>query len=143
MPEPQLFNPRKRQLLEQRPLQLNETVRPATKKQRLSHPSGSQPPGAFWDNLSTIWLTKHALRELNRRNIELGPSQPCPLRLRVPRPVTRRAVAELKKNRQPTQFAADFLCNCAASCLKDVELLARQGGPDLSDLRGVCITRSC
>ncbi|KAF2807518.1 uncharacterized protein BDZ99DRAFT_338517, partial [Mytilinidion resinicola] len=48
--------------------QPNGISQSASKKQRLSHPSGSQPPAAFWDNLSKIWLTKRALREQDRRN---------------------------------------------------------------------------
>jgi hypothetical protein len=36
------------------------------KQQRYAHPD--IPPPAFWDNLSTIPLTKNALRELERRN---------------------------------------------------------------------------
>ena len=139
MPKAQLSNSRKRQRSEQCPLQLNGTSQPLSKKWRLSHPSGSQPPAAFWDNLSKIWLTKRALRELDRRNTQSAPSPPRPSYRRRPhRPVTRRALAELKNNRRPTQSAADFLCHCAPRWLKDIKLFARHSGPDLSDLRGVC-----
>ena len=35
------------------------------------HNTLPQPKGpAYWDNLSTIWLTKGALKELDRRNKE-------------------------------------------------------------------------
>jgi hypothetical protein len=45
------------------------------KKQKLNHPSGSQTPGAFWDNLSKIWLTRNALRrELDRRSSQASPA---------------------------------------------------------------------
>ncbi len=139
MPEAQLSDSRKRQRSEQLPLQLNGTSQPLSKKRRLSHPSGSQPAAAFWDNLSKIWLTKRALRELDRRNTQSAPSPPRPSYQRRPhRPVTRRALAELKNNCRPTQSAADFLCHCAPRCLKDIKRFARHGGPDLSDLRGVC-----
>jgi len=139
MPEAQLSDSRKRHRSEQCPLQLNGTSQPLSKKRRLSHPSGSQPAAAFWDNLSKIWLTKRALRELDRRNTQPAPSPPRPSYRRRPhRPVTRRALAERKNNCRPTQSAADFLCHCAPRCLKDIKLFARHGGPDLSDLRGVC-----
>jgi hypothetical protein len=137
MPDPQLSNPRKRQPSEQRPLPVNETSQSRSKRQKLSHPSGSQPPVAFWDNLSKVWLTKRALRELNRRNT--APSPPRSSYQRPHRPVTRRARAELKKRHEPTQSAAHFLCHCRPRCLKDIKLFARHGGPDLSDLKGVCI----
>jgi hypothetical protein len=94
MPEPQLSNPRKRQPSEQRPLSVNETSQPQSKKQKLTHPSSPQLPVAFWDNLSKVWLTKRALRELDRRNTASSP------RLLYQQPyrfVTRCAYAELKK----------------------------------------------
>lgn len=60
MLEPQLSSSRsKRQRSE--PPRLNKTSQAIWKKwrlSRLSHPSGSQPTSAFWDNLSEIWLTK-------------------------------------------------------------------------------------
>jgi hypothetical protein len=110
MPEPPLSGSRKRRRLE--PPQLNETSRSVSKKQRLSPPSGSQPPAAFWGGLSKIWLTKRALRELDRRNAQAVPSPPRSLQ-QARRPVTRNFLAELKR-------------------------IAGDGGPDLSDLRNVC-----
>ncbi len=142
MPHTQLSNPRKRQRSEQGPLRLNETSQPQSKRQKPSHlTSGSHPPVAFWDNLSKIWLTKRALRELDRRNTETARNPPRPSYRRPHQHVTQCALAELKKKRQATQSAADFLCHCAPSCLKDIKLFARHGGPDLSDLIGVCIAR--
>jgi hypothetical protein len=117
MPEPRLSNPRKRQRLEQHPLQPDGTSQPLLKRQKRSHPtSGYQPPAAFWDNLSKIWLTKRALREFDRRNSQLAPSPPRSLYRRPHGPVTRRT-------------------------LKDIKRIASDGGPDLSDLRGVCVSR--
>ena len=139
MPEPQLSNPRNRQPSEQRPLLVKETSQPRSKRQKLSHPRGSQPPAAFWDNLSKVWLTKRALGELDRRNAASSP--PRSSYRRPHRPVTRLARAELKKRREPTQPAADFLCHCGPRFLKDIKLFARHGGPDLSDLKGVCIVK--
>lgn len=142
MPKPEVSNPRKRQRSEQRPLQLNGVSQPLSKRQKLSYPATrSQPPAAFWDNLSKIDLTKRALRELDRRNTLPAPSSPRPSYRRPHRRLTRYALAELKRNRQPTQSTIDFLCNCAPGCLKDIKLFTRHGGPDLTDLRGVCIAR--
>ncbi|KAH8706062.1 hypothetical protein BGW36DRAFT_354439 [Talaromyces proteolyticus] len=74
----------------------------AQKKQKVDHPSGSQLPAPFWDNLSKVWLTRNALRELDRRNQQATSvlSQVRPLR-----PIS-------------------------------IRRFARQGGPDLSELRG-------
>lgn len=119
MPEIQLSNPRKRQRTEQRPLQLNGTLQAQLKKQKLSYPAtGFQPPAAFWDNLSKLWLTKGALEELDRRNIQAAPNPLRPSYRRLHRPITRRALDEWKKNRPPTQSAAEFLSNCTSRCLK-------------------------
>jgi hypothetical protein len=104
------------------------------KRQKVSqHASRTQPPLDFWGDLSKIWLTKYALREFNRRNARhLSHSSAR----RAPRPVTR---AFLKKKRLNTiQSVGDFLQNCASKTVKDIKLFAKHGGPDLSDIRGVC-----
>jgi hypothetical protein len=136
MPEPHPSNPRKRQRSGRRPPP--ESAQPVSKKQKLNHPNGYHPPAAFWDNLSKIWLTRRALEEFDRRN-----TQPTH-RSRSDRRVTRRAVAEWKdkeENWEPIQPAADFLTRCSGGGLDEIKLLARHGGPDLSDLRGVRIAR--
>ncbi|KAF2276697.1 uncharacterized protein EI97DRAFT_376289 [Westerdykella ornata] len=126
--EPPLPSSRKRERERSAQRQPNETSQPRLKKQRLSHSSGSQPPAAFWDNLSKIWLTKQALRELDRRNNQAAPRPPCS-------PVTPNFAARRKKNCQNVQYAAHYLCFCKPRILKDIKSLARHGGPDLSDLR--------
>jgi len=111
------------------------------KRQKLNHSiyeAQSQPPVAFWDNLSQLWLTKRALRELNRRNTQAAPSPPSS-RQRSHRPLTRRTPAELKKN--PIQSASHFIDHCTAKCLKDIKRFTSHGGPDLSDLRSVRIAK--
>jgi hypothetical protein len=141
MCEPQPSYPRKRPRPEDPPLY--EISRPVLKKQRVSHPSGSHPPPEFWDNLSKICLTKHALRELDRRNARAA-RRPRSRYPRLHRPVTRGALAEWTKreeNWQPTRPADGSVTYCTPSRLGDIQLFARRGGPDLSDLRGVCITR--
>lgn len=111
MHELQSSNPRKRQ----RETRLSGTSQSPLKKPKLGHlTTGSKAPVTFWDTLSTIWLTKRALNELGRRNIQAAPTPPCPSNRSSQRSVTRGTPA-------------------------DVKTYARQGGPDLSDLRGVCI----
>ena len=144
MLEPQVLNPRKRQRSEQRLPQLNGTSQPLLERGKLNHThrkARSRTPAAFYDNLSKVWLTKRALRELDRRNAQLAPSSSCSSPRRPRRPFTRRTLVELRKNGQFSQSASDFLCHCEAKCLKDIKRLARQGGPDLLDLRGVCIAK--
>ena len=142
MPESQISNPSKRQRIEQSALQLSEISQPQLKRQKLNDPTtGSQPPAAFWDSLSKIWLTKGALRELNRRNTQSASSQPRLQCRRARQPVTRNFLAKLKRNRRVVQSAFDFLRHCEPGTSKDVKRFARNGGPDLSDLKGVSITR--
>ncbi|KAF7503146.1 hypothetical protein GJ744_004288 [Endocarpon pusillum] len=126
MPELQPSNPRKRQRTEQHPLQHGTSQPPTT---------GSQPPAAFWDSLSKIWLTKSALREVNRRNSRPS-SPPRSQYQRARRPVTRNFLAELTRNRH-TQSASDFLHHCEPRTLIDIKRFARNGGPDLSELKGL------
>lgn len=99
-----------------------------SKKRSLGHSTASGLPAAFWDNLSRIWLTKQALRELDRRNNQAAPNPPYPPHRRIRRPVT-------------PILATKYLRLCTPSILKDIKLLARHGGPDLSDLRNVRIAR--
>lgn len=141
MPELELSNPRKRQRTEPCTLHLNGTSQSQLKRQRLKHPTTVSQLPAFWDNLSKIWLTKHALKELNRRNRQPAPSQPRSQHRRACQPVTRNVFGELKRNCGATQSASDFLRHCEPGILKELKIFARNGGPDLSDLKGVSITR--
>jgi hypothetical protein len=125
----QLAKPRKRQRTEQHPSH--------SKRQKLCYHSGPYPP-EFWDDLSKIWLTKYALKELDRRN-----AKPLlqSLYQQTYRPVTRYFLTRAKKLHKPTQSASDFLHSCAPETLKDIKLFARHGGPDLPDLKGVYVVR--
>ncbi|CRG92847.1 hypothetical protein PISL3812_09918 [Talaromyces islandicus] len=102
----QSIRSRKRHHSEQ--FSLEASPGPAQKKQKVDHPSDSQPPPAFWDNLSQVWLTHNALRELDRRNSEASVRQ----QIRSVKPVAGNELQSV-----PRRFP-------------------RQGGPDLSDLRG-------
>ena len=93
-----------------------------------------QLQSSYWDNLSKIWLTKRALKELNCRNKKSNECPPPYRRSR--RPLTRSLLTKWAKDQQstleiPNSFSADDL--------EKVERFARQGGPDTSDLRGVFI----
>jgi hypothetical protein len=136
MPEAQLTSPRKRRHPEDLTSHQNKTSQHVFKKQKRSHPSGSQFPPAFWDNLSEIDLTKRALGELDRRNLQAALNSHLPYP-RPRRPNTRRALAELKKGSQLARPAANYLYHCGRRVLKNIKQTARHGGPDLSDLRGV------
>ncbi|KAJ0425789.1 hypothetical protein BJY00DRAFT_298389 [Aspergillus carlsbadensis] len=75
----------------------------------------SHPPPLFWDRLPKLWLTKSALREVNRRNKPPSSSQ-----------------SSLSSS---YTFAPDFLRNCSTTCSEEIRKLFRCGGPDLSDIR--------
>ena len=133
MPESNAVLSRKRRRPEQPELSRHPSV-PSPKRQKIKHPSGSRPPPEFWDNLSKLWLTKRAIREFDRRNKQLS--------LRARR-VTRNAVGQWRedpKNRHQTKHIAAVLKSPSRSFLKNIKAFAKQGGPDLSDLRGVCIS---
>ncbi|KAL9127755.1 MAG: hypothetical protein Q9175_007672 [Cornicularia normoerica] len=133
MSEAQCSNPRKRRNSERLTPQQNKTLQHVSKRRKRSR---SQPPPAFWDNLSKIDLTRRALKELDRRNTQAALNS-RPLYPRSQRPITRRVLAELKKSSQPLTPAAKYFCHCGASGLKNIKQTARHGGPDLSDLRGL------
>ncbi|KAF2844171.1 hypothetical protein T440DRAFT_523705 [Plenodomus tracheiphilus IPT5] len=131
-PDSTSTRPRKRQCPD--PPEQTGTSQPLSKKQRLNHTGGSRPAPAFWDNLTKLWLTKRALEELDRRNSQAALSLPHLSRRRARRPVTRKFRAEQKANTQ-VAYCTDYLPRCSPSTLKNIRVLARHGGPDLSDLR--------
>ncbi len=119
--KPKNSNPRKRQHSPHSSTHPPAAAPPPIKTKRLppshSH-SRSRTPPAFYDNLSHIWLTKHALRELDRRTKE-------------------------NSSLSTQQSAPTFLRKRSSTCLNDdIKRFATHGGPDLSDLRGVCILES-
>ena len=141
MPELPLFNSRKRQRTEPRALHPDETLQHQLKRPKVHPTTGSQPSSAFWDGLSKTWLTKGALRELNRRNNQAVSSQPRSPYRRARRFVTENFFAQLQKSRPIVQSASEFLRHCEPGTIENIKRFARIGGPDLSDLKGVSITR--
>lgn len=102
------------------------------KKRKLCHPTS--PPSRFWDGLSTIALTRNALRELDRRNTQ---------------PVRRKA-AHLSPIRQSRRLRARQTVTTENDCIQPVDQalnrvkkFATHGGPDLSQLRGVRMACRC
>lgn len=118
---------------------------PRAKRRRLDAGTAEQRSLSFWDGLSEFWLTKDALRELDRRNSSLI-AQPASRRVKASdRPVTRKSFAE-QRDRHRTQTADEFLHVCTSEGLKTIKRFARSGGIDLRDLRGVCMrmySRDC
>ncbi|EED22704.1 conserved hypothetical protein [Talaromyces stipitatus ATCC 10500] len=95
---------------------LDEPSRHSAKKRKLNPPASSQSSSAFWDNLSRVWLTRNALRELDRRNFQRTISEEEDLLVRRP--------------------ANDFLRYCSPQDLRKIKRYARRGGPDLCKIRG-------
>ncbi|KAI5927567.1 hypothetical protein F4810DRAFT_648361 [Camillea tinctor] len=97
------------------------------KKRKLTHPLF--PPPQFWDNLSQPVLTKNALRELDRRN-SVKDKHRSRAHTTSRRYYTRNASIGVRKIPPPTVEQV---------LLTDQEGLnhfSRQGGPNLSRLRG-------
>ncbi|KAJ9493410.1 hypothetical protein H2202_011120 [Exophiala xenobiotica] len=87
---------------------------PIAKKQKSLSESRNLPrhrPPSFWDTLSKIRLSRGALREFDRRNIEEKVQSPCTITPKVEYPTGRARLL--------------------------VKRFARRGGPDLSHLRGL------
>lgn len=109
-----------------------------SKRQRLSvaqfQPRSEVPESNFWDGLSKIWLTEHALRELNRRT---GSRNNEVLHQAV-RPHTRGYLLGLHNQRESVKPANDVLDLCSPHTKTQSKQSARRGGVDLSDLRGAC-----
>ncbi|MCJ1248804.1 serine/threonine protein kinase [Trapelia coarctata] len=92
-------------------LQHDESTSLPSKKLKSTqeHPSSRFPPPAYWDGLSKVWLTRRALKELNRRTQSYSPA--CA------------PAAASKPTYQPSR---------RATLLR----FARHGGPELDELRG-------
>lgn len=80
---------------------------PTVKRQKLEHHQRYRTPSSFWDNLSRQWLTRRALREFDRRTV--WPATPVP----------------------PHRTGKENID------VAKVKRFARQGGPNLGDIRGV------
>src|SRR5947207_544437 len=100
---------RKRHFAEAYSIADPEASLPPTKKSKSNaEPLELQPTAKFWDLLSKLWLTRRALKELERRTAQ--PARPAP-------------VGQCNLSRE------DYT--------NEIKRFARHGGPDLCDLRGV------
>ena len=136
MPSLPPSNPRNRQRAE--PIQLEKTSHPTPKRQKLNR-HRSQAASAYWDNVSKVWLTKRALKELDRRTRQPR-LNPHPVHQHARRPATRSCTAKLHCR---TDYTVNPVDNYDSRIAKKIRLYARQGGPDLSELRSVRIAEFC
>ncbi len=83
-------------------------------------PSSTRHSPGFWDHLKTVFLTRGALKELDRRNA--SNPKPDPSRTR---------------NKKNSKIAKRCLVTSNQS--PGLERFSRTGGPDLTDLRGVSV----
>ena len=86
---------------------------PPWKRAKRPFESQQEANVAYWDSLSKLWFTRRALKELNRRN---------------------RQAADPVNIRRPDRSGEPAILKNFSSQLKR---FARQGGPDLRDLREV------
>jgi len=128
------FNPRKRRTSDWVSSQRENSVQNPFKRQRCDSGRDSFP-SEFWDNLSEVHLTRRALKELDHRNtacvadvLSLHPH---------PHWLITRSIVRLNKDSQPSLSADEYLYKCSTSVVKNLKRISRQGGPDMSELRGV------
>ncbi|OJD15792.1 hypothetical protein AJ78_03972 [Emergomyces pasteurianus Ep9510] len=122
-----------------------ETSHLSRKRQLPEHSSERHPKrqqldqstSTYWDNLSTIHLTKNALREHDRRNSALEQLRTLhkPANRQHRRLNTRQFQAEQKERLELIRLP-EFLRDSSRTQSKDIARLSRLGGPDLSDLKG-------
>lgn len=110
-------------------LQPLETVLeyPSSKKRKLHHPAF--PPQKFWENLSETPLTRNTIRAFNEQNSRI------PDVLADTRTLRKRPRSIVTGGHQP---ADQIVGAYSPTSLKRVKAFARHGGPNLTDLRGVC-----
>ncbi|KAL8829822.1 MAG: hypothetical protein Q9170_006001 [Blastenia crenularia] len=96
---------RKRKLYIEAEPTIDSSPPPTTKQRKLEKQQRHRPPTSFWDNLSQLWLTPRALREIDRRTV--WPAAPVP----------------------PDRTGKEDIN------LAGLKRFARHGGPSLSNLR--------
>ncbi|KAF2236504.1 hypothetical protein EV356DRAFT_512731 [Viridothelium virens] len=105
-------------------------LRCTERRSQLNH-RDSQPPSSYWDKPSKIWLTKRALKELNRRNNK--PNNGPPPYRRFRRPLTRSLLTKWTKGQQSI---SEILNKYSKDDFEELKRFSKLGGPDTSDLRG-------
>ena len=113
----------------------DNTTAHLSKKRKLAYPSCLPPQ--FWDGLSKIFLTKNALRELDRRNRQRKRAESLQSTI-APRRSRRLRSSRIGAARDDSlQRVEQVLGQYSSTCLKRLKRFATHGGPDLGDLRGV------
>ena len=135
------LSPQKRKLPAQEPFGLSISLK--YKRQKIEYPEDNILPPAFWDNLSVVPLTKRALRELDRRNNLRTLTPTASQRYQLPRRSLRiqTATEQSRKQSLPDSTLHTSPC-CGRQETNNLKHFARHGGPDLSGLRGVIITKA-
>lgn len=125
-----------------RPSEASQETSSSPKRHRPHYPPTI--PSRFWDNLSKVPLTRNALRELNRREEErqIASHIADQEQQRVPM-ITRSTRRKLEQQDYRQQSAEKLLGQFSPTSLKQVRRFSSHGGPDLSDLIGVCVSGTC
>ena len=120
-PENQPSYSRKRRrgtTIEEHPPIAATSLQPLRKRAKRPHQSRQEVNTAYWDSISKLWLTRRALKELNRRNRQtVGPKG-------------KRSLYRLDLGGEPATWRDDQ---------PHLQRFARHGGPDLRDLMGVSL----
>lgn len=121
-PENQSLRGRKRGrgAIEEHSASATPTAQPPWKKTKRPFRSRQEANIIYWDSLSKLWLTRRALRELNRRN---------------KRPASSARKIVIRSQNLGGESAT------LKSCPPQLKRFARHGGPDLRDLRGVSLAQ--
>jgi hypothetical protein len=119
-------------------LSTHETPQRALEKRKRSQPDGSHISATFWDDLSKIWVTRNALRELDRRNDENARKvQHQTPHIQFSKIVQRASRSFVESGSQNNHIPrAGVPQPLPLLYLKGLQRYARAGGPDLSGLRG-------
>lgn len=121
-PENQSLRGRKRGrgVIEEHSAPATPSTQPPWKRAKRPFQSRQEANTVCWDSLSKLWLTRPALRELNRRN------------QRAASPVRKIVIRTQNFSRESATLK---------SCPPQLKRFARCGGPDLRDLRGVSLAQ--
>ena len=141
MQTPAPSNSRKRRRSDQCPREgEGEALQIASKKHKAIHtPDPSQPATEQHDPSPTL-LERDALRALRRQYTQAARESRANQQPR--RPATRRAIAEWQRRHPPLKPARKYLKHCRHEEYRALQSFARHGGPDLRELRGVCISNA-
>ena len=141
MQTPAPSNSRKRRRSDQYPREAEEEAfQIASKKHKAIHTPDPSQPATQQDDPSPILLKRDTLRVLRRQYTQAARESRANPRPR--RPATRLANAEWQRRHPPLKPARTYLKHCRHEQYRALQSFARHGGPDLRELRGVCISNA-